>query len=39
MIEHFDTIFFMENGDIVERGTHNELLRLKGRYFNLHNAS
>lgn len=29
---HADLILFMENGQIVERGTHDELLALNGRY-------
>ncbi len=29
---HADVILFMENGRIVERGTHDELLELGGRY-------
>ena len=29
---HADTILFLENGKIVEQGTHDELLALGGRY-------
>ena len=29
---HADQILFVENGRIVERGTHQELLALNGRY-------
>ena len=29
---HADQILFVENGTIVERGTHDELLALGGRY-------
>jgi len=25
----------MENGEIIETGTHNELISLKGKYYNL----
>ncbi|MDG4889776.1 ABC transporter ATP-binding protein [Mesorhizobium sp. WSM4887] len=33
---HADQILFMEDGRIVERGTHEELLELSGRYRALH---
>ena len=37
-IMHADEIVFMNNGRIVERGTHEELLGLKGPYFELYKA-
>lgn len=33
---HADRIHFIENGQIVESGSHDELLALKGRYYALH---
>jgi ATP-binding cassette subfamily B protein len=33
---HADEILFLDEGCIVERGTHEQLLALKGRYFELH---
>jgi ATP-binding cassette subfamily B protein len=35
-IKESDIIFFMEEGTIKERGTHNELLRKEGRYYNMY---
>ncbi|MGZ9810158.1 ABC transporter ATP-binding protein [Pseudoroseicyclus sp. H15] len=35
-LKHADRILFMEDGQIVERGTHDELLALGGRYKALH---
>jgi subfamily B ATP-binding cassette protein MsbA len=35
-IENADQIWVMEKGEIIERGTHNELLEVKGSYANLH---
>ncbi len=33
---HADRILFLEHGQIVEQGTHDELLKLGGRYSDLH---
>jgi ATP-binding cassette subfamily B protein len=35
-IKDADVIFFMENGTIVETGTHNELLKQEGRYHRMY---
>jgi subfamily B ATP-binding cassette protein MsbA len=35
-IKKADQILVIESGKIVERGTHNELISLKGRYFDLY---
>ncbi len=32
-----DEIYFIENGKIIEKGTHDELMALKGRYFEMFN--
>lgn len=37
-IRDADLILFMKDGDIVEQGTHDELLALGGHYANLYNA-
>jgi ATP-binding cassette subfamily B (MDR/TAP) protein 1 len=34
-IQKADVIYYMERGRIVERGTHDELVNRKGRYFEL----
>ncbi|KAK2746070.1 multidrug-resistance transporter mdr5 [Myotisia sp. PD_48] len=34
-VQDCDAIFVLEAGKIVERGTHNELLRKRGRYFEM----
>lgn len=36
-IRHAHQILVVENGQIIERGQHNELLEKQGRYFNLYN--
>ncbi|MDP4090183.1 MAG: ABC transporter ATP-binding protein [Bacillota bacterium] len=35
-IRDADTIMFIDGGEIVERGNHDELMNLNGRYHNLH---
>ena len=35
-VRNSDIIMVLENGEIIERGTHDELLELKGRYYELY---
>lgn len=35
-IQHADNIILLSHGEIQEQGTHQELLRLKGRYYQLY---
>ncbi len=37
-VMHADEIIFMDNGRIVERGTHKHLMELKGSYFRLYKS-
>lgn len=34
-IQNADVIFVMDEGKVVEKGTHNELLGLQGRYWQM----
>ncbi len=36
-IENADKIIFIENGNIVEQGTHDQLMNMKGKYYDLYN--
>jgi len=36
-IQHADKIILLSHGKILEQGTHQELLKLKGRYYGLYN--
>ncbi len=38
-IRNADAIIYMENGDIKEFGSHEELMKLSGRYANLYNSA
>ncbi|WP_040213867.1 ABC transporter ATP-binding protein [Clostridium polynesiense] len=35
-VKNADKIIFLENGTILEEGTHDELLKLKGRYYEIY---
>ena len=34
-----DVIFYLEYGQVKEKGTHKELLELKGKYYKLYESS
>ena len=35
-IQHADNIILLDHGEIIEQGTHNELLLQRGKYYNLY---
>lgn len=35
-VKNADEIIFLDNGRIIERGTHDELLKLKGKYYEVY---
>lgn len=37
-VRNADEILVLENGEIIERGSHDELLKLKGKYYELYNG-
>ena len=37
-ITHVDEIVLLENGRVVERGSHEELIKKKGHYYQLFNV-
>lgn len=37
-VKHVDKIYFMENGEIVESGTHEELMGLNGKYAEMYSV-
>lgn len=37
-IKNADQIIMLENGKIIEKGTHDELIKNKGKYYNLYNS-
>ena len=36
-IKNFDTILVIKNGILVEKGSHDELIKKRGEYYNLYN--
>ena len=35
-VRNANAIMVLENGEIIERGDHDDLLRMKGRYYELY---
>ena len=35
-IRNYDNILFIENGHLVEQGTHNQLIQNRGYYYDLY---
>ena len=35
-VKHVDKIIFIENGEILESGSHSELMQLGGKYYELY---
>ncbi len=38
-VKNSDVIMVLENGEIIERGSHNELIALKGKYYSLYTGA
>ena len=38
-VRNSNVIIVLEHGEIIERGTHAELLAMKGRYYNLYTGA
>ena len=38
-IRNADTILVLEQGEVIERGSHDELLEQKGRYYQLYTGA
>lgn len=35
-VKNCDMIYYIENGEIIEKGTHEQLLAMKGKYYNIY---